>query len=556
MGRVSFSPKQPGTGLPSPTNICPIYPGLTIDGIGDIYGGYLDVYNAEVVETDTYAVLDDESKWYDFTTRAFGYNYNFTDRETGSNSTILATIAPNKKLSSDQRDWWARWDSTSGYIAVVRWVDGFDAPTMDEIKALSTAGNIAISYPLATPIHHSLTTAQLRQAMQQLGVASQSVASSRHIVMNAPHVETPTPAGLLTFNTDMAAPLKSCRVSFHPKQLGSGDPSPSNVLPITGWTGCNCFSNNNIQKVIIKNFQSETLNGITTLLNADGSLTFKGTSTATCVFNYDIEPIVLSSGMDYDMMMASANTVFNKNDFVFQFRSSENTSIMALFPETDSYWGDAVASFNPSDFGGNIYTATKVRFILTSGFKDVCVAPYLQKMLDCRCTSIDWTTEAGTVYDGYVDLVNGVVANYYRAPGSPYTNYNVNYVFDSSDVIGAAFRLSADTSKPVYCDSLPVLYEPNPNFAPYLYAYASNGYWYLVMVPYKVSEFPAHTTEQDTKSIVQNWYESNNINISVLIPRSSPTTYQLTPTILKTLRGANHIWSSANGNVELSYWKH
>ena len=38
---------------------------------------------------------------------------------------------------------------------------------------------------------------------------------------------------------------------------------------------------------------------------------------------------------------------------------------------------------------------------------------------------------------------------------------------------------------------------------------------------------------------------------------AEPTvTYQLTPQQLTTLRGINNIWSSANGEVEIKYWKH
>ena len=33
----------------------------------------------------------------------------------------------------------------------------------------------------------------------------------------------------------MAAPLKECKIHFNPVQEGSGDPSPDNVRPISGW---------------------------------------------------------------------------------------------------------------------------------------------------------------------------------------------------------------------------------------------------------------------------------------------------------------------------------
>ena len=48
------------------------------------------------------------------------------------------------------------------------------------------------------------------------------------------------PASIVTFDASTAdMPLKSLLVSIEPVQAGSGDPSPENVRPISGWTGCN-----------------------------------------------------------------------------------------------------------------------------------------------------------------------------------------------------------------------------------------------------------------------------------------------------------------------------
>lgn len=46
------------------------------------------------------------------------------------------------------------------------------------------------------------------------------------------HEETTTSN---TFVTDMVAPLRKLLLSFAPKQSGSGDPSPDNIRPISGW---------------------------------------------------------------------------------------------------------------------------------------------------------------------------------------------------------------------------------------------------------------------------------------------------------------------------------
>lgn len=43
----------------------------------------------------------------------------------------------------------------------------------------------------------------------------------------------------VSFNTNVAKPLKQLLIPFTPVQSGTGDPSPENVRPITGWTGVN-----------------------------------------------------------------------------------------------------------------------------------------------------------------------------------------------------------------------------------------------------------------------------------------------------------------------------
>lgn len=50
-------------------------------------------------------------------------------------------------------------------------------------------------------------------------------------------VEATATGNPCTFETDVAKALKQCKVLFTPVQSGSGDPSPENERPITGWTG-------------------------------------------------------------------------------------------------------------------------------------------------------------------------------------------------------------------------------------------------------------------------------------------------------------------------------
>lgn len=54
--------------------------------------------------------------------------------------------------------------------------------------------------------------------------------------------QTETVSGsLVTFSTTKARPLKQCTVEFLPVQSGSGDPSPTNIMPISGRTGLSVY---------------------------------------------------------------------------------------------------------------------------------------------------------------------------------------------------------------------------------------------------------------------------------------------------------------------------
>ena len=228
MAGVTFLPIQQGTGDPSPSNVRPISPGLTITGIGDIYGGYLDVAHGTVVETwrgysATWADgTNAESLENDLTSKRFALGFTPTTG-TPNNMCNLATYS-------------------SSTAVVVRFVvnkaNAFalvNQPTDTD----STAAVQVVS-KLDSPITHSLTSAQLAEAMRKLGVQPSSMlARRRRLVMAQPHLSTPTPANPVSFSATLAAPLKELACAFSPVQAGSGDPSPNNVRAISGWTGAN-----------------------------------------------------------------------------------------------------------------------------------------------------------------------------------------------------------------------------------------------------------------------------------------------------------------------------
>ena len=90
-------------------------------------------------------------------------------------------------------------------------------------------------------------------------MAHNLIESRNHILMNTPHLATTT-GTMVTFNTDLAAPLTSVKANFLPVQEGSGDPSPTNVRPITGWTGIKvCRAGKNLLDPAVKSGPSYVL---------------------------------------------------------------------------------------------------------------------------------------------------------------------------------------------------------------------------------------------------------------------------------------------------------
>ena len=108
-------------------------------------------------------------------------------------------------------------------------------------------------------------------------------------------------------------PVEDLTVEINPVQSGSGDPSPSNVRPITGWTGMNVYRTG---KNLLKYPYSETTHTTNTLVmtdNGDGTITANGTPSATTYFNFHTAavPIFLKAGAYKIPATGNSNIQFN-----------------------------------------------------------------------------------------------------------------------------------------------------------------------------------------------------------------------------------------------------
>lgn len=222
-------------------------------------------------------------------------------------------------------------------------------------------------------------------------------------------------------------PVTSLVVNIEPKQSGSGVPSPSNIRPISGWTGCNVTRTGR------------------NLFNWDRSL---GTPNPTTGSNAT-SPRVMDVahyyvGLRPDNYYYPSNiTEYNVSNGAITIRATNN-SYGVGFPvaveANTTYTLHGIASANPhlavgyydsawnylGTYGktGNKITFTTVAstayavVVLQSSSTSVA-ATWTNVQLELGSTAtdyqpytiltVDWTTVAGTVYGGTVDLTTGVL---------------------------------------------------------------------------------------------------------------------------------------------------
>ena len=108
-------------------------------------------------------------------------------------------------------------------------------------------------------------------------------------------VEVTETGNPVSFDTDVSKPLKSLLIPFSPVQAGTGDPSPENVRPISGWTGLNI--NRTGKNLISTNGEDlpKTQGGVT--FSRNGSTYFVTASNEKSGYSFaKISEIVLKTG--------------------------------------------------------------------------------------------------------------------------------------------------------------------------------------------------------------------------------------------------------------------
>lgn len=375
------------------------------------------------------------------------------------------------------------------------------------------------------------------------------LARKQFIVANQPHIVKPAAAPLQNFVTDMAAPLKECKIFFTPVQEGEGDPSPDNVRPITGWTGVEVYKA-----------------GKNLCPAATSAEMYENWEYYESGRNYIIHGLPAGQAMTLqtNVLVDRGENISNLRLYLrgadYGFINTATPSGVGTLTRHVADNGTIRISHNNLGLSPTSYNVQLADTQLEVGSTAIAYEPYQGQTIP-----IDWSS-AGTVYGGYVDLVSGEVweTHHKQVADGISLKCNSSYMTDTIIAAGIVYLnpvgLYSGVSTPnVLADAIP-MYTQNYERDHELelpYATCTNaGNQYIIFKVANRAEHPEVTDANTCKNFVNTWLQEHPVTL-VYELRTPTLITTLTPTALRTLIGTNNIWANNNGsNVQIKFWTH
>lgn len=313
-------------------------------------------------------------------------------------------------------------------------------------------------------------------------------------------------------------PVKSLSVAIEPKQSGSGDPSPSNIRPISGWDAVNVYRTG--VNVWDEEWEVGGIDGSTGMnLQSSDRIRSKNYISVnpgvTYYFGYFSSEEPNFYICEYDVTKTFIKrTSMPKNR---GFAVGENCYFMRFFvyaPATPitTYKNDISINYPSIDHDYHAYDGHVYPISLTS---------------------------AGTVYGGTLDVTSGeltVDRAIWHITGSEAWNINADYTnrFGVND--------NTKVNSGVISDNISnYLQSTTWAVSSYTFGLRSNGTLFVML---------DSSSEQMTIAEFKAYLADHPLDICYKL--ATPTTYHLTPTEIATLLGNNTVWSDA-GDIALTY---
>lgn len=202
-------------------------------------------------------------------------------------------------------------------------------------------------------------------------------------------------------------PVKDMKVNIIPNQSGTGDPSPSNIRPISGWTGAKVTrTGKNLLKIT---GTTRTINGVTFTVNADGTILVNGTASggnAVCtLINDEQDQEFVDMGVDLVLSgcpSGGSTTSYRLQWYLYETGKSAidvGRGSVAFKPVLTN--GNLSIVVNNGTSCNNLIFKPMIRLATET---DATFEPFIANEIP-----VTFPTEAGTVYGGVLDVTNGVL---------------------------------------------------------------------------------------------------------------------------------------------------
>ena len=338
------------------------------------------------------------------------------------------------------------------------------------------------------------------------------------------------------FLSPSSKPVKSIVCNIEPVQSGSGDPSPDNVRPISGFTGLKVYgTGKNLLDVSNATHSNYNIGNIPNILRPNTQYTYSINGDTTN--GYRLYLAKSSSPLTAAVILSATYNTGGMSDAFTTPADMSEYDMLCLAGNSSSAGGEDLSNILPQIELGS--TATSYEAF--SG----------------TTLPVSWQSEAGTVYAGYLSIdkdgnttVTGTHAKKTFDNSLGYSTWGVNANKDG--ITGFYYYpQTIDTSIFSMCDILPI--ESRAWGGAYV------GVWNNISPSssYYIFSFPNEAlgiSNGDDNATAISKFKAflANTPINVIEELATPLTYTLSSvTVPSTVQGENNWWHDANGNITI-----
>lgn len=330
--------------------------------------------------------------------------------------------------------------------------------------------------------------------------------------------------GIAQFQAQRAQSLTGLTVRIDPIQEGTGDPSPTNIRPISGRTG-----------------MTVTRAGKNLLANKkvmSGNSIYLGTDVIGSPY-YNMRTITLPAGtytLSVENADGSATNLYAAKTGVqeqFARATSAKSLTFTLSETTDCYFWVYKASYSTVGVGA----ITQFQLELSS-------TATAYESYTAQTYSVTWQTEAGTVYGGTLDVVSGVLTVTHAAVdmGTLTYAYDANIPRFHTSALQNMIAIPADIT--IATTAITSMYKAVAFYE--LYSIRGENGTFAVSSGGTISFINTEYTDAGS-------FKTAMAGQTLCYELATPQTYQLDPEQIMTVPGFNLVYSDAGPVIDIKF---